>query len=55
MIAPQMALRVRVVSVSLDGHEVLRGIEMSCAAGRWTSIVGPNGAGKSNFLKALAG
>jgi iron complex transport system ATP-binding protein len=55
MIASQMALRVRDVSVSLDGHEVLRGIDMSFAAGRWTSIVGPNGAGKSTLLKALAG
>lgn len=55
MIAPQMALRVRDVSVSLDGHEVLRGIDMSFVAGRWTSIVGPNGAGKSTLLKALAG
>jgi len=55
MIAPQMALRVRDVSVSLDGHEVLCGIDMSFAAGRWTSIVGPNGAGKSTLLKALAG
>lgn len=55
MIAPQMALRVRDVSVALGGHEVLRGIDMSFAAGRWTSIVGPNGAGKSTLLKALAG
>ena len=55
MTAPQMALRVRDVQVSLSGHEVLHGIDLSFAAGRWTSIVGPNGAGKSTLLKALAG
>jgi iron complex transport system ATP-binding protein len=55
MTAPLMALRLRDVHVSLAGHKVLHGIDMSFAAGRWTSIVGPNGAGKSTLLKALAG
>ena len=55
MNAPRMAMRVRDVQVSLAGHEVLQGIDMSFVAGRWTSIVGPNGAGKSTLLKALAG
>jgi iron complex transport system ATP-binding protein len=50
-----MALRASDVHVALDGHEVLHGIDVSFAAGRWTSIVGPNGAGKSTLLKALAG
>ena len=35
--------------------QVLHGIDLALAAGRWTSIVGPNGAGKSTLLKALAG
>mgnify|MGYP001288020879 CR=1 FL=1 len=55
MTAPLMALRLHDVHVSLAGHEVLHGIDMSFVAGRWTSIVGPNGAGKSTLLKALAG
>ncbi len=55
MTAPLMALRLRDVHVSLAGQDVLHGIDMSFAAGRWTSIVGPNGAGKSTLLKALAG
>jgi iron complex transport system ATP-binding protein len=33
----------------------LHGIDVSFAAGCWTSIVGPNGAGKSTLLKVLAG
>lgn len=49
------ALRLHDVHVSLDGQEVLHAIDMSFAAGRWTSIVGPNGAGKSTLLKAMAG
>jgi iron complex transport system ATP-binding protein len=50
-----MALRVCDVRVSLDGQEVLHGVDLSFAAGRWTSIVGPNGAGKSTLLRVLAG
>ena len=55
MTALRMAMRVSDVRVSLDGQEVLHGIDLSFAAGRWTSIVGPNGAGKSTLLKVLAG
>lgn len=39
---------------SLGGVEVLRGVDVHFAVGRWTSIVGPNGAGKTTLLKALA-
>ena len=55
MSLPKMALRATDLHVSLLGNEVLRGVEVSFAEGRWTSIVGPNGAGKSTLLKALAG
>jgi len=55
MSALKIALRMCDVRVSLDGQEVLHGVDLSFAAGRWTSIVGPNGAGKSTLLRALAG
>jgi iron complex transport system ATP-binding protein len=55
MSALDMALRVSDLRVSLTGHEVLHGVDVSFAKGRWTSIVGPNGAGKSTLLKAMAG
>jgi iron complex transport system ATP-binding protein len=55
MMASLTALRLHDVHVSLAEHEVLHGMNLSFAAGRWTSIVGPNGAGKSTLLKALAG
>lgn len=41
--------------VRLGHNEVLRGVSLRLARGRWTSVVGPNGAGKSTLLKALAG
>ncbi|MDM0013096.1 ABC transporter ATP-binding protein [Variovorax sp. J22P168] len=49
------AFEARGVSARLGGIEVLHGIDLALAAGRWTSIVGPNGAGKSTLLKVLAG
>jgi iron complex transport system ATP-binding protein len=49
------ALQTLGLSVSLGGREVLHGIDLQLAAGRWTCVVGPNGAGKSTLLKALAG
>lgn len=36
-------------------REVLSGLDLRIAAGRWTCIAGPNGAGKSTLLKVLAG
>lgn len=49
------ALATKGVSATLGATEVLHAIDLSIAAGRWTSIVGPNGAGKSTLLKVLAG
>ena len=50
-----VALDAQAISASLGQVEVLHGIDLALAAGRWTSIVGPNGAGKSTLLKVLAG
>jgi iron complex transport system ATP-binding protein len=49
------ALRATGLAVSLGGREVLAGVDVTLAAGRWTAVVGPNGAGKSTLLRALAG
>ena len=49
------ALQTRNLRVALGGREVLHGIDLDVAAGRWTCVLGPNGAGKSTLLKALAG
>ncbi|WP_442282612.1 ABC transporter ATP-binding protein [Variovorax sp. M-6] len=49
------ALEARGITARLGQAEVLHGIDLALAGGRWTSIVGPNGAGKSTMLKVLAG
>ena len=49
------ALTAADLRVRLGDTEALRGITLSLAGGRWTSVVGPNGAGKSTLLKTLAG
>ncbi len=54
MIERGVALRAEGLRVSLDGAEVLHGIDLALPTARWTAIVGPNGAGKTTLLKALA-
>lgn len=49
------ALQAQGLQVRLGGRPVLRDVQLSLPAGRWTAIVGPNGAGKSTLLRALAG
>ena len=56
MTAPEnIAVSACFISAGIGKHQILHGITLPLAAGRWTSIVGPNGAGKSTLLKVLAG
>ena len=48
------ALEAQGLRAELGGVEVLHGIDLRLAAGRWTAVVGPNGAGKTTLLKSLA-
>lgn len=56
---PQAALQTHGLGVVLgqgrQSREVLKGVSLDIAAGRWTCVVGPNGAGKSTLLRAMAG
>jgi iron complex transport system ATP-binding protein len=43
------------VGVTLDGHRILTGIDLTVSPGEVVALVGPNGAGKSTLLAAISG
>jgi Fe-S cluster assembly ATP-binding protein len=48
-------LEIRNLHVTVDGKPILRGIDLSLAAGEVHAIMGPNGSGKSTLAHVLAG
>lgn len=52
---PQHALRLGGLTVTYDGKEVLRDVDLELRAGEWLGLIGPNGSGKSTLLRAVVG
>jgi len=57
MITPsaKTLLEVRGLHATVNGIEILKGIDLTVRLGEVHAIMGPNGSGKSTFAKVLAG
>jgi len=50
-----MMLEIRNLHASVDGNEILHGLDLIVRAGEVHAIMGPNGSGKSTLAQVLAG
>ncbi len=48
-------LAVEGLHVEVDGHEILRGLDLEVPAGELHAVMGPNGSGKSTLANTIAG
>jgi len=53
--ASKTLLEVRELRATVNGVEILKGLDFTVKSGEVHAIMGPNGSGKSTFAKVLAG
>ncbi len=51
----KVLLQVRGLRATVNGIEILKGLDFTVKRGEVHAIMGPNGSGKSTFAKVLAG